>query len=134
MPSYEIRRATPADKPAIFQFLKQAYPQRWQYKCPERWEWAYEKNPHLSGNQLPIWIALTGAGDIVGQSCSLVETLAIGNRVIKVAWGVDLVILEEHRRVGLGTRLKEANVMGNEVSMSMAMAGATKLINGLASV
>jgi GNAT superfamily N-acetyltransferase len=117
----QIRQATLADKPAIFAFLRLAYPDRWQYKLPQRWEWEFEHNPFLQGGNLPIWLALKG-GRVLGQSCALVEPLVIHEKETRVGWGVDFFVLPENRGQGLGTRLQIANNEGNEIFMSLSMA------------
>jgi GNAT superfamily N-acetyltransferase len=121
MSALTIRQATRADKAALFNFLRLAYPDRWQYKFPERWEWEFERNPFLRGDRLPIWIAVDGSL-IVGQSCALVEPLVIHGQEHRVGWGVDFFVLPEYRGQGLGTRLQQANDAGNEIFMSLSMA------------
>lgn len=122
-----IRQATLADKPALFDFLRLAYPTRWQFKFPERWEWEFERNPFIARETLPIWIALNG-NRVIGQSCALVEPLAIFGQEYRVGWGVDFFVLPEYRGQGLGTRLQQANNAGNEIFMSLSMAAAAARI------
>lgn len=126
MPDLHIRQATLADKPAIFDFLRQAYPNRWQYKFPERWEWEFERNPFVRGS-LPVWIALDG-DRVIGQSCALVEPLVIYGQEHRVGWGVDFFVLPAYRGQGVGTRLQQANNAGNEIFMSLSMAAAAARI------
>lgn len=120
MSEISIRQATLADKPALFAFLRQAYPDRWQYKLPERWEWEFEHNPFVRG-PLPIWLALDG-DRVIGQSCALVEPLVLNGREHRAGWGVDFFVLPEYRGQGLGTRLQQANNAGNDLFMSLSMA------------
>jgi GNAT superfamily N-acetyltransferase len=120
MPNFLVRQATVADKPALFEFLRRAYPDRAQYKFPARWEWEYEHNPFARGT-LPIWIALDG-DRVIGQSGALVEPLVLDGRETRVGWGVDFFVLPEYRGRGLGTRLQQANNAGNEIFMSLSMA------------
>ncbi len=122
----EVRRATLADKNAIFEFLEQAYSGRARFKFPQRWEWAYERNPFTDG-QLPVWIAVV-AGRVVGQSAALVEPLVVDGRRYRLGWGVDFYVLPEYRGRGLGTRLQAANNASHEVFMSLSMAaGAARI-------
>ncbi|GAB4580928.1 MAG: hypothetical protein Fur0022_36730 [Anaerolineales bacterium] len=126
MPDFPVRQATLADQPALFEFLRQAYPERWQYKFPERWAWEFERNP-FRGNGLPIWIALDGAR-IIGQSCALIEPLILHGQETRVGWGVDFFVLPAYRGQGLGTRLQQANNASHEVFMSLSMAAAAARI------
>ncbi len=116
-----IRQATLADKPALAVFLAAAYEGRHQYKFPRRWEWAFQHNPFLQGEGLPIWIAVTADGGIVGQSAALVEPLIIHGREYRVGWGVDFHVLEAYRGRGLGTQLQAANNAAHEIFMSLSM-------------
>ena len=117
-----IRRATYADKPAIFEFLKSAYAGRSEFKFPHRWEWAFENNPFLVGDQPPVWIAEAPDGRVVGQSAALVEPLFVEGREYLIGWGIDFFVLPEYRGQGLGTQLQAANNEANEVFMSLSMA------------
>ena len=72
-----IRRATLEDKPAIFAFLEKAYGDKARYKYPERWEWQFEKNPYKPNDELPVFIAVTEDGQVVGQSAAMYEPLKI---------------------------------------------------------
>ena len=63
----QVRKATLADKPAIFTFIKKAYQNRWQYKIPEWWEWEYVRDPFLEKDELPIWIATNEADQVVAD-------------------------------------------------------------------
>ncbi len=121
MQNLRIRQATLADKPALFDFIRLAYPDRWQYKFPARWAWEFELNPFVRGEYLPIWIALDG-DRIVGQSCALVEPLVMHGQEHRVGWGVDFHVLPESRGQGVGTRLQQANNAGNDIFMSLSMA------------
>lgn len=124
-----VRQATPKDKRAIFDFIREAYPDRYQYKIPERWEWEFESNPFREPDSLPIWIAVDEkTGRIVGQSNALVERLWLDGRVYQLGWGVDFYVKPEYRGRGIGTRLQKANLEGNEIFMSLDMAKAAQHI------
>jgi GNAT superfamily N-acetyltransferase len=118
----EVRQAQLVDKAAIFEFLAQAYGERSQYKFPERWEWAYEHNPFWDKAGLPLWIAVTAQGKIVGQSGALIEPLWIRGSAHRASWGVDFFVLTEFRGMGLGSRLQTANHAAADVFISLSMA------------
>ncbi len=123
-----MRRATLADKPAIFEFIREAYRDRWQHKIPLRWEWEFENNPFKEGEELPVWIAVDGSGRVVGQTCALVEPLKLGDAIFRVGWSVDTYLLPEFRGRGLGYELQKANDAGNRVFMSLDMSPANRHI------
>lgn len=123
-----IRQATLADREAIFNFIKQAYPGRWQYKIPERWEWLYVNNPYLKAAELPLWIAVDSKENVVGQTGALVEPLVIGGDDFRVGWSVDTFLLPEYRGQGLGRKLQQANDEANPIFMSLSMSDANRHI------
>jgi GNAT superfamily N-acetyltransferase len=130
-----VRRATLLDKDAIFEFSKLAYKGRWQYKVPERWQWEYVDNPFLEGQDLPVYIAVDEQGKVVGQTCTLVEPLKVGEKVLRVGWSVDTFLLPEYRGQGLGFQLQKANDEGNPIFMSLSMSKANRRIKaGLGSI
>ena len=116
-----VRQATLADRAAIFDFVKLAYPDRWQYKIPARWEWEFASNPYWEGPDPPIWIAVDPAGQVVGQSGAMVEPLAVGDEEVRVGWSVDTFLLPEYRGQGLGRDLQRANDLANPIFMSLSM-------------
>lgn len=124
----QVRQATWEDKAALFRFIRRAYQGRWEYKIPERWQWAYVDNPFLEGPGLPIWIAVDPAGQVVGQTCALVEPLKVGSAVHRVGWSVDTFLLPEYRGQGIGYRLQQANDEANRIFMSLSMSAANRRI------
>ncbi len=123
-----VRRAELADQEAVFAFIRQAYEGRWQYKIPERWAWLYLNNPFLEGPDLPVWVAVTERGEVVGQTCAMIEPVKIGGTRTRVSWSVDTFVLPAYRGQGLGYRLQEANDRANPLFMSMFMSSANRRI------
>ena len=118
----DIRRATLEDKPKIFKFIQNAYTNIWQYRIPDRWEWEFLKNPHLNSKDLPIFIAIDSDGEVIGQSCALIEEAKIGSEIYKIGWGVDAFVLPEYRGQGIGMQLQKANDEARAIFMSLSMA------------
>jgi GNAT superfamily N-acetyltransferase len=127
-PSILVRRATPEDRTAIFDFIRQAYAGRWQYKIPERWQWAYLENPYLEPGELPLWIAVDGQGAVVGQTGALVEPLVVAGQAFRAGWSIDTFLLPEHRGRGLGRALQQANDEANPIFISLSMSEANRRI------
>jgi len=126
----QVRRATLADKSAIFTFIKKAYQGRWEHKIPERWNWEYVNNPFLENDELPIWIAIDETGQVVGQSGAMIEPIKIGNTIQRIAWGVDLFVDSTCRGQGIASQLKLAATDGSSDTLlaSLAMASITRQI------
>jgi GNAT superfamily N-acetyltransferase len=127
-PAIEVRQATMDDRPAIASFLPRAYAGRWEYKYPARWEWAYVDNPFLEEGRPPVWIAVTPEGEVVGQTCALIEPLQVGDELRQVAWSVDTFLDPAYRGQGVGYRLQEANDRSHEIFMSLSMSAANRHI------
>lgn len=123
-PMIEVRRATLADKQAIFEFLSKAYRERAPYKFPERWEWQFEKNPFREGDQLPVWIAVDENGAAVGQIGTMIEPLKIGTETYRLGWAVDLIVLPECRGQKIGFKLTTAIHQDSDVLMALPMSEA----------
>jgi GNAT superfamily N-acetyltransferase len=124
-----VRRATPADKRAIFDFVHLAYPNRAQYRVPDRWEWEFERNPFRAPDQLPVFIAVDeGAGRVVGQSCAMPARLWLRGETRSMAWGVDSYVLPEYRGTGLGTALQKLLFGATDVFMSLNVSAVNQRI------
>ena len=123
-----VRQATHADRTEIFAFIRKAYPGRWEYKIPDRWEWEYVNNPFLETGTLPIWIAVDENGQVVGQTCAMIEPLKLDQKIYRVGWSVDTFLLPEYRGQGIGYRLQKANDEANPIFMSLSMSAANRRI------
>jgi hypothetical protein len=123
-----VRRATLDDRPSVFAFIKQAYQGRWEFKIPHRWHWEFVNNPFLASSELPIWIAVTKHGTVVGQACALMEPLKIGESILKLGWGVDFYVDCALRGQGIGRRLRAAYYDAQELSMTLKTAKITRKI------
>ena len=122
-----VRQATLDDQQAIFAFLHLAYPDRVQYKIPDRWNWQFRNSPFWSERDLPIWIAVD-EGRVVGQTGAMVEPLKFGDATHTVAWSVDTYVLPEYRGQGIGRQLQQANQSHHRLFMSLAMSEGNRRI------
>lgn len=103
-----IRQAIISDKQAIFRFLEKAYGELAAYKFPERWEWEFENNPFKERDIIPVWLAISDSGDIIGQIGAMIEPVKIGNRTTQLLyWAVDLVVLPDYRNQKIGFKLSK---------------------------
>lgn len=123
-----IRRATLEDKPAIFAFLDQAYGDKARYKHPERWEWQFVYNPYKPSTELPVWIAITEEGKVVGQSCAMYERIKVGESTESLAWALDAYVLEDFRGLNLGFETLHANAESNNLWAGLSMAESSRHI------
>jgi len=124
----KVRQATLADTPAIFKFLRKAYPENGRYKFPERWEWQFINNPFKPDNDLPVWIAIDEQGIVAGQSCAMYEPIKIGSNTCRLAWALDAYVLPEYRGQKLGFKVLEANCRSHDLWMGLVMADSSRHI------
>jgi len=115
-----VRQATLDDKPAIFDFIRQAFAGREQYKIPHRWQWQFEDNPFRDEQRLPVWVAFDG-DRVVGQTGAMMEPIKLVDRELNVGWSVDTMVLPKYRGQGWGQKLQEANQASHDVFMSLKM-------------
>ena len=122
-----IRRADPADLPAIQAFLRQAYGPLAAYKAEPRWAWQFADNPvHLFDDAtLPVWIALAGH-EVVGQIAVQATRFLIGDVTVRGGWIVDVMVLPAFRGFSLGHRLYDAVARDVPLLMMLTMAPATR--------
>jgi len=126
--SITVRRATLADKSAIFDFIRVAHEASVEWRIPDRWEWQYVENPCLRKSCLPIWIAVDETGSVVGQTCAMLEQVKIGGEIHQVGWSVDTHLLPQYRGRGIGYKLQKANDAAHDIFMSVAMTPSNRRI------
>ena len=116
-----IRQATIEDKERIGRFLALAYKEIYPYnRFPARWSWEFEKNPFWNGSDLPVWLAELN-GEIIGQTCEMIVPLWVRDKAVQAAWGVDLIVLPEYRRLGVARRLMIAATEHLDWYMALSM-------------
>lgn len=126
--SITIRRAKVEDKQAIFAFLDKAYGENARYKYPERWEWQFVRNPYKPSTELPVWIAITEEGKVVGQSCAMYEQIKVGESTDILAWALDAYVLKDYRGLNLGFETLRANAESNKLWAGLSMAESSRHI------
>ena len=124
-----IRRASIADKAAIWNFLKVAYGDFSKHMFPKRWTWQYRENPYVKKekNLLPILLAIKD-DQIVGQTCVTPVELKIGNTVYPATWGTDFIVLPDFRGEALGVRLMQIELKHSKLMIGISMAFSTRKI------
>lgn len=69
-----------------------------------RWEWQYRRNPHAPADGPLIWIAREG-NTVIGQYATMPVRLSVNGRDIDASWGMDVMVVPERQRQGLGDQL-----------------------------
>ena len=126
--SITVRQATIDDKLEIFSFLDLAYGENARYKYPERWEWQFVHNPFKPLTELPVWIAITEEGKIVGQSCAMYEPIKVEDKTLTIAWALDAIVLPDFRGLNLGFETLRTNCDTNGLWAGLSMAESSRHI------
>jgi GNAT superfamily N-acetyltransferase len=102
-----IEQMTLADKPAVLEFLKKAYPDNLRHCDPVYWDWHFANSPYIDKDELPIWLARDG-DRIAGQLATLPVQLNISGRTERALWVLDWIVDADYRRRGIGKKLAMA--------------------------
>ena len=103
----QIKQFELSELEAVLSFLRVAYANEPRKSDPAFWKWHYLENPHISPDNIPLWIVKSG-DRVVGQMATIPGTLKVGNEEKRALWIIDFIILPEHRGQGLGKRLVQA--------------------------
>lgn len=66
-----------------------------------RWDWQYRRNPNNPDGAPLIWVAREGPS-IIGQYATMPVRLSVSGREIEGTWGMDVMVVPERQRQGLG--------------------------------
>jgi GNAT superfamily N-acetyltransferase len=100
----QVRQLRASEQGALFSFLRKAYPDEPLKSDPAFWKWHFLENPFVAHDNLPTWVVVDG-DEIVGQLAAIPIELKIGEIEQRAMWVVNIVVLPEYRRRGLGHRL-----------------------------
>jgi GNAT superfamily N-acetyltransferase len=90
----------------------------------KRWRWQYEQNPSLPNAVPLIWLARID-GEVVGQYATMPVKLMVNGTEIDAAWGMDVMIMPEHQRLGIGRLMFEAWDQGVGASIGLGLTDAS---------
>ncbi len=125
----EIRRATPADRPLVDEFINATYEDLAPFKMGRRFDWQFLENPVRQSGLCPYWIAIDKARGLVAGAIAVQEgnLLSRGHRH-RAGWVVDVMVRPEYRGQGLGHRIHERVANEFETMVTLTMAPATRRI------
>jgi GNAT superfamily N-acetyltransferase len=122
-PKWIIRAYRDGDEEGILELWKAVYSdmQFDREKWLRWWRWMYKENP--AGNGW-IWLA-EDEGKIVGHEALIPIVVKIGNRIVKVAQAVDLMVHPDYRYQGMflkleRTALNEAEHKGLRITIGFS--------------
>ncbi len=90
----------------MLSFLRKAYPGESLKSDTAFWQWHFRENPFVRQDNIPTWVVVNGP-EIVGQLAAIPMRLKVGEEELSAIWVVNIVVLPEYRRRGLGQRLFE---------------------------
>jgi GNAT superfamily N-acetyltransferase len=100
----QIEQMTLADKPALLEFLREAYADNPRMSDERFWDWHFLENPFVEPDNLPVWLAKC-EGRIAGQLAATPVDLKIGGERKRAIWILDLIVHDDFRRRGIAKRL-----------------------------
>jgi Acetyltransferase (GNAT) family. len=100
----QVRQFEVSEQDALLRFLRKAYPDEPLKSDPAFWKWHFLQNPYVITDNVPTWIALDDK-EIVGQLAAIPMELKLGAEEVRAIWVVNIVVLPEYRRRGLGHKL-----------------------------
>ena len=100
----QVRQFEVSEQDALLRFLRKAYPDEPLKSDTAFWKWHFLQNPSVSADNVPTWIALDDK-EIVGQLAAIPMELKLGPEEGPAIWVVNIVVLPEYRRRGLGHKL-----------------------------
>ena len=66
-----------------------------------RWDWQYCRNPNCPPEGPQIWVAREGT-TVIGHYATMPVRLAVNGQDITASWGMDVMVVPERQRQGLG--------------------------------
>jgi GNAT superfamily N-acetyltransferase len=66
-----------------------------------RWDWQYTRNPNCPPEGPQIWVAREGPM-VIGQYATMPVRLVVNGHEVSASWGMDVMVVPERQRQGLG--------------------------------
>jgi predicted N-acetyltransferase YhbS len=66
-----------------------------------RWDWQYRRNPNCPPEGPQIWVAREGT-TVIGHYATMPVRLLVNGQDIAASWGMDVMVVPERQRQGLG--------------------------------
>lgn len=124
-----LRRAVRADTERIATFIRATYGEAARHIVPDRWNWQYLDNPQVSGDAIPLVVAVRG-DEVVGITSGIPVVLQIGERLHDATWSCQMMVLPSVRGRGLGLGLQKLDAETTPIFISVRMAPSTRHIQG----
>ncbi len=97
----DITRYRPEDRRQVEQLYRRVFGADAADANRLRWDWQYRRNPNAPADGPLIWLAREGPA-VVGQYATMPVRLAVNDREVQGAWGMDVMVAPERQRQGLG--------------------------------
>jgi len=91
----------PEDERAISAMYRRVFGNAEAESHQFRWEWQYRRNPNCPPEGPQIWVAREGP-TVIGQYATMPVRLAVDGQEIAGSWGMDVMVVPERQRQGLG--------------------------------
>lgn len=104
-----IEQMDRSDLDDLLLFLRGAYADNPRQCDPTFWGWHFLEPPHSDADNLPVWLAKSGA-QIVGQLAAVPVELNVKGNLTKAIWILDLIVDPEFRRKGIAKKDRKSVV------------------------
>jgi hypothetical protein len=127
----EYRQAEPSDKEKIFDFYEKVYPSQSFHTIDLRWNWEYIMNPYNPDKyKIGIWLAIDKLSkEIIGQTGVIYEKFKLKNKLIIIAWGIDLIVHPAFRGKNIAFNLQKIMMESVDAYLNISMAYSTRVIS-----
>jgi len=116
----EITQYTPADRPGLVEFQREAFGPHARQSDEDHFGWLFGSNPFRPADGYPIWLCKKGR-EVVGQQAGIPFDLKAGRRCFRASWAVDLRVNPQWHLRGVGPTLSEIHVARNQITCSLGV-------------
>jgi hypothetical protein len=100
----DITRFTDDDQKAVMGLYRRCFGADAAEAHSLRWDWQYRRNPGGQATGPLVWVAREGP-TVIGYLAALPVRLSVRGVEVQAAWGVDVCVVPERQRQGLGAVL-----------------------------
>ena len=99
-----LKRYSPEYEQEIFDFQREAYPDRSPDVIPDRWRWMFLQSAKSEQCEPLVWLYFR-KGELVAHQGGIPVRLTVKQRTIRTCWFVETMVLDRARRGPVGATL-----------------------------
>ena len=109
-----------ADKAALRDFQREQFGPASRQCDDQFFTWLFERNPHRNSNDPGLWLCKRD-GAIVGQQATVPVLLKVGEKQLRAAWGIDLMVHPQWRLKGVAPALSAAYEKSADILLGLGL-------------